>query len=108
MRSGVSKAGSWAHRAILIGGDAVILLGAFQLGLEYWVQKVGPNAGEFFPAAIICLGAYLLTLSMFDLYDIQRNYRSQQASTLTHILGAVVMAGVGLSDRKSTRLNSSH
>src|SRR3989449_5559300 len=97
MRSGVSKAGSWAHRAILIGGDAVILLGAFQLGLEYWVQKVGPNAGEFFPAAIICLGAYLLTLSMFDLYDIQRNYRSQQASTLTHILGAVVMAGVGLS-----------
>src|SRR2546426_998760 len=97
MRSGVSKAGSWAHRAILIGGDAVILLGAFQLGLEYWVQKVGPNAGEFFPAAIICLGAYLLTLSMFDLYDIQRNYRSQQASTLTHILGAVVMAGVALS-----------
>src|SRR3989442_16014773 len=97
MRSGVSKAGSWAHRAILIGGDAVILLGAFQLGLEYWVQKVGPNAGEFFPAAIICLGAYLLTLSMFDLYDIQRNYRSQQASTLTHILGAVAMAGVGLS-----------
>ena len=93
----MSKAGSWAHRAILIGGDAVILLGAFQLGLEYWVQKVGPNAGEFFPAAIICLGAYLLTLSMFDLYDIQRNYRSQQASTLTHILGAVVMAGVGLS-----------
>src|SRR2546426_4430266 len=86
MRSGVSKAGAWVHRAILIGGDAVILLGAFHLGLEYWVRKVGPNAGEFYPAAIICLVAYLLTLSMFDLYDIQRNYR----------------------DRKSTRLNSSH
>jgi len=93
----VSKAGAWVHRAILIGGDAVILLGAFHLGLEYWVRKVGPNPGEFYPAAIICLVAYLLTLSMFDLYDIQRNYRSQQASTLTHILGAVVMAGVALS-----------
>jgi len=79
MRSGVSKAGAWVHRAILIGGDAVILLGAFHLGLEYWVRKVGPNPGEFYPAAIICLVAYLLTLSMFDLYDIQRNYRSQQA-----------------------------
>src|SRR2546425_182425 len=97
MRSGVSKAGAWVHRAILIGGDAVILLGAFHLGLEYWVRKVGPNPGEFYPAAIICLVAYLLTLSMFDLYDIQRNYRSRQASTLTHILGAVVMAGVALS-----------
>src|SRR2546427_1402550 len=97
MRPDVSKAGAWVHRAILIRGDAVILLGAFQLGLEYWVRKVGPNAGEFYPAAIICLVAYLMTLAMFDLYDIQRNYRSQQASTLTHILGAVVMAGIGLS-----------
>src|SRR3989442_13993764 len=97
MRPDVSKAGAWVHRVILIGGGAVILLGAFQLGLEYWVRKVGPNAGEFYPAAIICLVAYLMTLSMFDLYDIQRNYRSRQASTLTHILGAVVMAGVAFS-----------
>ena len=91
------RTGSWKHQIILIGGDAAILLGAFHLALQYWWWKVGPNAGDFFPTALVSLGVYLLTLSMFDLYDIQKNYRSQQASTLTHILGAVVMAGVGLS-----------
>src|SRR3989442_15935285 len=97
MRSGVSKAGSWAHRAILIGGDAVILLGAFQLGLEYWVQKVGPNAGEFFPTAVIWLGEDLLAFSMLDLLDLQRNYLSQRGSTGMHIAGPALTAGGGLS-----------
>src|SRR5437899_5189074 len=91
------RTGSWKHQMMLMGGDAAILLGAFHLALQYWWWKVGPNAGDFFPTAFVSLGMYLLTLAMFDLYDIQRNYRSQKASTLTHILGAVVMAGVGLS-----------
>ena len=91
------RTGSWKHQIFLIGGDAAILLGAFHLALQYWWWKIGPYEGDFFPAALVSLGMYLLTLSMFDLYDIQKNYRSQQASTLTHILGAVVMAGVGLS-----------
>src|SRR2546425_5422548 len=91
------RTGSWKHQMMLMGGDAAILLGAFHLALQYWWWKIGPYEGDFFPAALVSLGMYLLTLSMFDLYDIQRNYRSQEASTLTHILGAVVMAGVGLS-----------
>jgi sugar transferase (PEP-CTERM system associated) len=91
------RAAFWKHQAILIGGDAVILLGSFYLALQYWWWKVGPYAGDFFPAAFISLGMYLLTLSMFDLYDIRTNYQSQRISTLTHILGSVLMAGVGLS-----------
>jgi len=91
------RAESWKYQAILIGGDAAILLGAFYLAVQYWLWKIGSHFGDFFPAAFISLGMYLLTLSVFELYDIHRNYRSHKASTWTHILGAVVMAGVGLS-----------
>ena len=91
------RTGSWKYEGILLVGDAVILLGAFFLGMEYWWWKAGPEAGDFFPSAFVSLVPYLLGLAVFDLYEIQTNYRSLKAYTFSLVVSAVLVAGLGLS-----------
>lgn len=91
------RTGAWKYQGVLLGGDALILLGAFSVGMEYWWLKAGPDSGDFFPSVFISLVPYLLGLAVFDLYEIQTNYRSHKASTFSCVLGAVLVAGLGLS-----------
>jgi len=91
------RVGVWKYRTILLAGDAAAMLGTFTLAMQYWWWKVGPNYGEFFPAAFVSLAVYLLTLFMFEMYDIHFNYRAQALYSFIHILGAVVVAGLSLS-----------
>jgi len=91
------RVGIWKYRTILIFGDAAIVLSAFHLAMQYWWWKMGPNAGELFPTAFVSLAVYLITLFMFEMYDIHLNYRSQKLYTFIHILGAVVIAALTLS-----------
>ncbi|TLY35810.1 MAG: sugar transferase [Nitrospirae bacterium] len=91
------RVGVWKYRTILLAGDAAAMLGTFTLAMQYWWWKVGPNYGEFFPAAFVSLAVYLLTLFMFEMYDIHFNYRLHALYSFIHILGAVVVAGLSLS-----------
>jgi exopolysaccharide biosynthesis polyprenyl glycosylphosphotransferase len=81
----------------LVGGDAAILLGTFFLTLRFWFFRGRPDAMKFSQEALIDFGAYLIALAMFGLYETQTIYRSNKISTLTHVISAVVAAGLGLS-----------
>src|SRR5437867_13175235 len=94
------RTGSWKYQGVLLGGDALILLGAFSVGMEYWWWKAGPEAGDFFPSVFLSLVPYLLALAAFDLYEIQTNYRTHKALTMTLVVGAVLVAGLRSEERR--------
>ena len=91
------RTGLWKYQGFLLGGDALILLGAFTMGMEYWWLKAGPDSGDFFPSVFLSLVSYLLGLAAFDLYEIHTNYRTHKALTMTRVVSAVLVAGLGLS-----------
>ena len=89
------RGGSKKYQAYLVAGDAAILLSVFYLAMRYW-WEVGPDLGEYFPLGFIVLTAYLFSSALFDLYDIRTNYRTQKASTMIRVSGAVLVASAGL------------
>src|SRR6476660_4034685 len=92
----MSLARFWKHQTLLIGGDIAILFLTFYAGMELWWARVGPYV-DLFPSAFFGIAAYLLAITMFDLYDIQPISRARANSTLARIVGAVIVANVTLS-----------
>ena len=91
------RLGSRKYQRVLVEGDVLILLLAFSLAMQYWWGELSAQLWYFFPGALLSLAVYLLALAMFGLYEVRTNYRAEPDDTLTRVVGAVLVAGLGLS-----------
>ena len=91
------KDGLDKYRGWLFFGDILILVSTFALVLRLWWLNEWAWQDMFSAALWMSLGVYFIAMHMFGLYEVRVNYNANKITTLISILGAVILANLGLS-----------